>query len=138
MAHAALFVILSHIDLRYPAEDMGVAAVVFGVAAVTCRLSRPAADWRHYLLLGGLLALGYYAKAAMFLLGLGLLTILFLLPRSGFDLTKLLASLLHLAIASPMIAAMSGQEGKLRFGEAGPLKYVWCIACHLLRAHCRC
>jgi hypothetical protein len=64
-----------------------------------------------------------YAKAAMFLIGMGLLAILFVLPRSSFDRKKLIGSLLlYLAIASPLIMAMSRREGKLSFGAAGPLK----------------
>lgn len=107
--------------------DMCVAGVVFLLAGIGCRLSIPEAGWGLNAALGVVLGLGYYAKAAMFPLGLILLAILFVWPPSGRGSITglLLAGAIFLAVSAPLVILMSRHVGHFSFGEAGKLNYLW-------------
>ena len=116
-----LFFTLQFIGVSTVTPDLGVAAIVFLAAGITCRLSLPGSRWTHYLALGTVLGVGYYLKAAMLPLGMALLSILLFLPRSdGGHRKKLLLSFsIFCLIAAPLIVAISGRIGRLSFSEAG-------------------
>ncbi len=111
---------------RLATPDLCVAAIVFCASAICCRLSLPGSTWKHYGALGLVLAAGYYMKNAMLPLGLGLLSLLFLIPPRGVRRQKLLFSaIVFLLVSAPLIAMLSGLAGRLSYGETGRLNYLW-------------
>ena len=124
-----LWFTLEYIGVGVVTPDLCVAAIVFLAAGITCRLSIPGSSTKHYVALGFALGLGYYAKAAMFPLGLFFLGGLVLyLPSPGVprQRQRLLLSLsVFLLMAAPLVTALSSRAGKLSFGESGRLNYAW-------------
>jgi len=120
------------VDSKHP--DMLVAALVFLVAAMGCRITRPGAGWKHFVGLGALLGAGIYVKAALFPLAFAFIALLFvsLARTSDIQRRKLLTSLavttaVCLAVAAPFIVALSVQEGRFTTGDTGKLNYVWWV-----------
>lgn len=114
--------------------DLGVVAIVFLAAGISCRLSLPRSSWNHYVALGFVLGVGYYIKAPLLPLGVALLVLLFFsLPlSSGITRKKLLLFLslslsVLLLVVTPLVAALSIQAKRLSFGEAGRLNYAWYV-----------
>jgi hypothetical protein len=122
-----LWFTLKFIGVQVVTPDLCVAAIVFLAAGISCRLSLPEPRWRHYLSLGVVLGVGYNFKAPVLPLGLTLLLLLyFLLPAAGHTTRQLsLALVVLLAVAAPLIAALSVHAHRLSFGEAGRLNYAW-------------
>ena len=102
--------------------DLLVGALVYGAAGLALRLQRSPTTWRA-VVLGSLLAAGYYAKAVMLPLGFCLLGLLWLarLPRR----LVLIAAAVFVAGSLPVIAMMSAGAGRLTTGESGKLNYAW-------------
>ncbi len=109
--------------------DLCVEGIVFLAAGICSQLSRPTSNWKHDLALGGTLALGYYAKAAMFPLALLLLLLLFLWPPSGSRgrFGVLAAAVVFLLVSAPLIVVMSSRVGHLSTGGSGSLNYAWWV-----------
>jgi hypothetical protein len=126
-----LWFTLECIGVAGVSPDLCVAAIVFLAAGITCRLSLPGSSWKHYVALGFALGLGYYAKAAMFPLGLLFLCVLLLYPPSPGvprQRQRLLLSLsVFLLMAAPLVTVLSGRVGRLSFGETGRLNYAWYV-----------
>ncbi len=118
-----LWIAMETIGVGHVGPDMCVAAAVFLTAGIGRRLT----NWTHYAGLGVVLGLGYYAKAAMFPLGLILLAVMFAWPPSGRRSIGglVLAGVVFLAVAAPLVVAMSRRVGHVSFGEAGKLNYLW-------------
>lgn len=111
---------------RLLTPDLCVAAIVFFVSSICCRLSLPSSTWKHYAALGVALATGYYMKNAMLPLGLGLLCLLFLVPPRGMRRHKLLFSaMMFLLLSAPLIVMFSNMAGRISYGETGRLNYLW-------------
>lgn len=121
-----LWFTLQYIGVGLVTPDLCVAAIIFFAAGISYRLSLPGSTWKHYVALGLVLAAGYYAKAAMFPLGLALLGVLFLWrPSHYLNRPKLLLSLIiFLLMAAPLIALVSRRVGRLSFGEVGRIAYL--------------
>jgi len=120
------------IGVSSPFPDMLAAALVFLTAAAGCRISHPGAGWKHFVGLGALLGAGIYVRAAFFPLAFAFIALLFisLARRSDIPRTRQLAYLALttatcVAVAAPLIVALSLQEGKLTTGETGRLNYLW-------------
>jgi hypothetical protein len=126
-----LWFTLKNIGLGNITPDLAVAAVIFLVAGLICRLSVPGTGLKPGIALGLVLALGYYTKAVMLPLELALLVWLFLFPPSQFANAfrrKLLLSLsIFLLAVGPLIAALSHRVGHLTYGETGRLNYAWFV-----------
>ncbi len=109
--------------------DLCVAAIVFLVAGLCCRLTSAEAGWPTAIALGLALSFGYFGKAAMLPLGVALLVILFIprlfaVPRRS--LVALSAGVFFLAIA-PHIFLLSRQAHHFSFGDSGRLNYAWLV-----------
>ena len=125
-----LWFTLRFIGLDGVNPDLCIAAITFLIADMVCRLYLPTATWKHHILLGLALAIGYYFKAAMLPLGVALLILLFLLPpySAGLSRSKLLLSgLVFLLLAAPLIVALSLRANRVTFGETGRLNYAWFV-----------
>jgi hypothetical protein len=81
--------------------------------------------WRHAAALGVVLGLGYYAKSAMFPIGLMLLGLLFVLPPPGkrSRIKVLIACFCFLIVSAPLIALVSNQLGYFTIADTGRLAY---------------
>lgn len=124
-----LWFTLEYIGVGVVTPDLCVAAIVFLAAGITCRLSLPGSSWKRYAALGVILGLGYYAKSAMFPLGLVFLVVLLLYSPSGRRTRpKLLFSLtVFLLMAAPLVTMLSARLGRLSIGDAGRLNYAWYV-----------
>jgi hypothetical protein len=105
--------------------DLCVVAVVLLAAAICCRISLPNATLRHFLSLGVVLGIGYYAKAAMFPISLILIVLLLVLPPTGraARLKVVMTGLVFLIVVAPLVALVSRRVGHLSVGETGPINY---------------
>jgi len=129
-----LWFIATLIELTLTTPDMLTAAMVFLLAAMGIRVSRPDATWKHFAALGALLGLGIYVKAALFPLAFAFIALLFLsLARTSEIPRKRLLAFLAMTtgmcavVAAPLIVSMSVQEGKLSMGDTGSLNYLWVV-----------
>jgi hypothetical protein len=129
-----LWFIASLIELTLTTPDMLTAAMVFLVVAMGIRVSRPDTAWRHFAGLGALLGVGIYVKAALFPLAFAFIALLFLslarsaeIPRRRQFVYLVVATVMCLAVAAPLIVCMSVQEGKLSMGDTGKLNYLWVV-----------
>jgi hypothetical protein len=96
--------------------DMLVAASVYTAFGL---LLRAPSKWTPFAL-GAALAAGYYAKAAMFPIGLMVLLIGWvILPRRQ----ALVATAAFTLLSAPLIVALSSSTGHLTFGDTGRLNY---------------
>ena len=122
-----LFFTLGYIGVEMATPDLCVAAIVFLAAGITCRLSLPCPTNKHYAALGFTLGLGYYAKAAVFPLGLFFLAALLFYPPSHQvprQRVRLLLSLMvFLLMAAPLVSVLSIRVGRLSFGQSGRITY---------------
>ncbi|HVI07961.1 MAG TPA: hypothetical protein VND65_06670 [Candidatus Binatia bacterium] len=104
--------------------DLLIAAWVFLIAGYLVEL-RSDESYRKFAVFGLLCGFAYLSKTVMFLVSWILLAILLFSARP----TKrriagvALAAALFLAVASPYIAALSRQKGRLTFGDSGKLAY---------------
>jgi hypothetical protein len=117
---------LDLIGLGRVQPDMLVGCLVFVAAGLLVRLE-PAASKSLSVLFGCTLAVGFLAKAAMFLLSAPFLLSLFL--RLNGDRARWrrfgVALVSFVAVASPFVIALSVQKRTLTFGEAGRINYGW-------------
>lgn len=124
-----LWFTLEYIGVTLITPDLCVAAIVFLVAGITCRLSLVNSTIKHYFALGLALGLGYYIKAAMFPLGLFFCAILLSYPPSPAVTRRrlFLSVVVFLLMAAPLVTALSGRLGKLSFGDTAKLNYAWYV-----------
>ena len=122
-----IYCALNLIKIWSVTPDMLVAAIVFLAAGLIVRIRAGAANWRMFALLGTVLAIGYLAKTAMFLLAF------IFLAASIFSVGDLrraaklapVALAFFLLIAGPYVAVLSVAKGGLTFGDTGKLMYAW-------------
>ena len=119
--------VIDQVGLANGTPDLFVAGVLFLAAGICCSISLPNPDLRLFAVLGFVLALGYYTKAAMMPLGLILLALLFVWPGAGghkrFKVG--LAALLFLILSAPEIILVSSRLGHPSIGDSGRLNYLW-------------
>jgi len=129
-----LWVALDSIRVTLTTPDMLVAAQVLLVAAMGCRVSRTDAGGKHFVVLGALLGLGIYVKAALFPLAFAFIALLFfsLVRASNIQRRRLLAYLavttgMCIVVATPLVVFMSVQAGRFTAGDTGKLAYLWSV-----------
>ena len=116
--------ILNIITVALVGPDMLMAAFCCLVAWSTLRLRR-VPSFAGALLLGCILALGYYAKAPLFPMSLVfILCACFCWPLSRRAvLLGAVALVTFLLVSAPFVAALSHSKGRLTFGDAARLNY---------------
>src|SRR5258708_37431041 len=109
--------------------DLLLACAVFTTAGLFCSVLRERDSWRPYLALGCVLALGYYAKSVMLVVGFALLILLLASrPKSLIHFKRVvLAAAVMLLFAAPQILLVSKRVGHLSIGETGRLNYLWWV-----------
>jgi hypothetical protein len=106
--------------------DLLLACAVFAAAGLFCRILRDRERWQPYLALGCVLALGYYAKSVMLVVGSFLLILLLASQPKHFKRVLIAAAVLVL-LAAPQILLVSKRVGHLSMGETGRLNYLWWV-----------
>ena len=109
--------------------DLCVSVMVFLAMAVLLRIRKTGGRWAIFAVLGGLLGLGYLAKAAVFPLSFAFLFSAFFLGRSaGGPLRALgrvaLAAVIFAGFAVQFIWSLSSQKGRLTFGDSARINYM--------------
>lgn len=120
---------LNWIGVYCDTPDMVNAGIIYLAAGLILRMYRCPEAWFNFIALGGVLALGYFSRAAMFPLGfVFLLVSLFAAgsPRKTWRKT-LVALLVFLLICFPYISALSIRKGSFTFSETGKLSYIWYV-----------
>ena len=127
----AVFLIstLQWIGIDCDTPDMATAGIIYLAAGLILKIRLYPQRWQLFWLLGGTLALGYFAKAAMFLLAfVFLLVSLFSTKDWRQTLPRAVAALLvFLLVVSPYITALSLKKGRFTFSETGRLSYAWYV-----------
>ena len=118
---------LMMITLGVVSPDMCVAACVYLAAALLLRIRANPQRKSDFILLGVVLGIGYLSKTVMFPLAFVILAVTFLAARGWRreNRKSLLALIVFLAIAAPLILALSLMKGRPTFGDSGKLNYVW-------------
>lgn len=117
------------LSLAMTNPDIIVAGLVFVATALLLRIYRGQGNWLLFAGLGALLGLGYLAKAAMFPISFVFLASAFLLyggTRKSFAkaLARLaVATVVFLAIAAPLVIALSKEKHRTTFGDSGKIAY---------------
>ncbi len=106
--------------------DLLLACAAFMAAGLFCLVLRHRESLRPYLAVGCVLALGYYAKSVVLVMGLVLLILLLASSLEHFK-HALLAAAVMLVLAAPQILLVSKRVGHLSIGETGRLNYVWWV-----------
>lgn len=122
-----LWVSLHVIRVVEEGPDMGVAALVYLASALLLRIGGHRARLGTFILLGMVLGLGYLTKAILFPLALIFLTVAaFVGHRRQQPLARpLIALLVFLLTASPLILALSRAKGRFTFSDSGRVNYIW-------------
>jgi hypothetical protein len=106
--------------------DLLLAGSVFAAVGSLCRILRDPERWQPYLTLGCVLALGYYAKSVMLVVG-SFLLILLLASQPKHLKRVLMAAAVMLLLVAPQILLVSKRVGHLSMGETGRLNYLWWV-----------
>jgi 4-amino-4-deoxy-L-arabinose transferase-like glycosyltransferase len=117
------------ITLAIVTPDMIVAACVFLLMGLLCRIRLHGLRWLNFALFGLVLGIAYLAKAVMFPLAFAFLIVCFFsvgnvrraIPR------VLLSFGLFLVVSSPFLLALHHAKGRWTFGDSGRLAYAWLI-----------
>ena len=124
-----LFATFKLIGAQVLTPDMLVMVIVLAVAGTSCRLASGRGKAGSAIWLGVLLAVGYFAKAAMLPLGL-LLVVLLAASRFGARMRVhliMLTVFVFAAFVLPYITTLSKRHDTLTFGESGRLNYAWSV-----------
>ena len=115
------------ITLGVVSPDMCVATCVYLAAALLLRIRANPQRKSNFIFLGVVLGIGYLSKTVMFPLAFVILAVSFLAARGWRRANRksLLALIVFLAIAAPLILALSLLKGRPTFGDSGKLNYTW-------------
>ncbi len=115
------------ITLDVVSPDMCVATCMYLAAALLLRIHANPERRANFILLGVVLGFGYLSKTVMFPLALVLLSVTFIIVRGWRRANRksLLALMVFLLIASPLILGLSLSKRRPTFGDSGKLNYAW-------------
>lgn len=127
----ALFVwaSLTQIKIWVVTPDMLMAAFVYLAAGLIVRVRLGHRRYTTFVMLGMVLGMAYLAKAVMFPLALVFLALsLFSMPELRQAIPRVLtAFLIFVLFSAPFVGVISAAKGRLTFGDAGTLTYVWYV-----------
>ncbi len=124
-----LFLWVSLLMLRVTDEspDMLVAAAFYIACALLMRITDGRGRTGTFVLYGAVLGFGYLAKAIFFPLSLVFLVVAAVGTQKKHQSFSrpLLALVVFLVIASPLLSILSRAKGRLTFGDSGTINYLW-------------
>ena len=127
---------LSLIRVYWPTPDMLVSAVVYLGAWLLLRQRTSPRPYRIAAVLGIVLALGYWTKAAFFVTALLFIGAFGIAWKGPQRLRGALTSLAAFALISvPLVLLVSAKAGHLTIGETGKLNYSWNVNENTLFLH---
>ncbi len=119
--------ILKGIGVQLVSPDIGVAAIVFWLAAETLDLT--AAPWtaRRWALNGAVLGVGYWMKAILFPVGIAWFAAAAVLAWRRRDAVggPGTGAAIYAVFALALLVPVSLHTGRVTFGEVGRLNYLW-------------
>lgn len=124
-----LWASLELVSLYDVSPDQSVLACVCLLGGLLLRLRRHP-TLPTFAALGLLLGVGYWTKAILFPLGLVTIALLYLWKRSTGNWGRgvVVAALVFLGMAAPLIAVLSAEKARLTFGDSGKLNYAWAVS----------
>ncbi len=120
---------LSLITMERVTPDMLMAGFVYLAVGLLLRIwQQPAMLWRFFLM-GGVLGLGYLAKAPLFALSLVFFVFLWILAGNWRRAVPgvLAATLTFAVVAAPFAGLISRAKGRFTFGDTGKINYVFLV-----------
>jgi hypothetical protein len=126
---AFLWCTLHYMPLGLLTPDLLVSALVYAICGVILRIRRRQPTRRSSALLGGLLGLGYLAKAPMLPLAVVFVAVSALLlgGRASRIRHLAVASVALAVVAVPFVVALSVANGRATAGDSAALNYLWVI-----------
>jgi hypothetical protein len=120
---------LDLITINRVTPDLAVTAFVFLDASLLLRVRRDNTGWFVFAALGLVLGFGYLAKSILFVFGVAVMVVLFVLGRiQRIPISRLIVvPALFVMIAGPFIAAISLQKGRFTIGESSRLPYLFIV-----------
>ena len=120
---------ISLIQVTRPTPDMLVALVICSASLTTMQLKRGRASTSRFMLLGLILGLGYWIKAALLPIGIMWLLFTLLFHRGDYPRRRglLATSTAFILITCPLVLLTSIKEHRVTFGESGRLNYAWVL-----------
>lgn len=117
------------ITIKFVFPSMWVAVFMYLAFGILLRIRREPASWLTFILLGVILGFGYLARESIFLFAFLFLGVsVFLVGNLRRAMPRVLIALVvFLSIASPLIMALSNAKGHLTFSDKGRLVYIWRI-----------
>jgi hypothetical protein len=108
------------------APDMAVLGCVCLAAGLLLELDERS-NRKRFALFGVVLAIGYWTKAILFPLGFVFLGCAFLWRRRSREWRNgiLIAAILFVCAATPLVYLLSKQKGRFTFGDSGKVAYSW-------------
>jgi hypothetical protein len=126
-----LFALFFVFQVNALTPDLLVALVMFAAAERLLRQNESEQPFKHYVALGALLAVGYYAKAVMLVVGIAILgcTAVLTRPRSVRRLleTAAVSGFVFALLSAPLILAISAVVGHPSWSETGRANYLWWV-----------
>jgi hypothetical protein len=116
------------ITISFVSGDMIVAAVIYFASALILKLQREgaSASGGTFAWLGLILAVGYLAKAVMFLMSLPFIAVAVATQESKAQKIRCatVAFGFFLAVAAPFVLLLSSKQGRPTFGDSGKINYL--------------
>jgi 4-amino-4-deoxy-L-arabinose transferase-like glycosyltransferase len=124
-----LWTSLCLITVSVTSPDMLLAMFAFLATGILVRIASGSIAWPYFAGLGVVLGLGYIAKAPLFPLSFVFLMVGIILARRSHVPVRrsLLALLLFVVLASPLVFLLSSTKHRLTFGDSGKLNYAWYV-----------
>jgi hypothetical protein len=123
------WIVLEGETLYEVTPDLAAMACACLAAGMLLHLRQDGTRWK-FVLFGLILGLGYWAKTALFPLGLVTLATAYSWRRSrpGWERGMALAGLVFLCACAPLIFLLSHQKGRFTFGDSGKINYAWYVS----------
>lgn len=117
---------ISAISLGYLRPDMLLSILLYLAAAILLNMSGRNASWKHYLILGLVMGVGFLAKAAMWPIAALILIISLFVVADWRPALKMAVSAFALVfmIGSLYFVSLSHSVGKITLGETGAYNYL--------------